>query len=484
MGPVVMGMERHGVPFCVPDAQELLARVATDEAAVREKLDQWVADIDYIGPEMPPNWGSWQQLQYVLYTPLGLNLGPALYWKKGATGWIETDDGDYIPDPDRWNPDGEVEGEWKTDDKALEWLGWKHPEHKSGIDLIRVLRHITKTRQFLEKWLSLAWWHEDRKWWFLHPSFGLSNDNAKTTGTRTGRFSCSNPNLQQVSQDPPEGGYKDDDAHLAGYEYPLRRLFKAPPGYSWVVIDYTQLEIVLQAHIAHRLFGMTGLVDRMKPGAPDMHSMTAQYVYGTTLGDQSILALAVDEVKKKAKTKRNLIKAVRYGLGYGKGDLAFGDTLFLEDGTALGKERAGKMVQGLKEFDPEIPRYQEWVREFITQHCAIVSLMGRVQLLPDARAQKKGLRNRAWRQALNYPMQSGGQEIVLRAMIASAASEVLRKLEAVLMLQVHDELCWLVPTKNAEAAKEEAYRIMMTTTVLDAHLSGSGDIAESWGEAK
>jgi DNA polymerase I-like protein with 3'-5' exonuclease and polymerase domains len=484
LGEVIIGMERRGVPFDLPAATVLLEKVKEDEARVRWQLSEWCSEIDFIGPEMPPNWGSWQQLQLVLYTPLGLNLPPAMYWKKGATGWVETDDGDYIVDPDRWNPDGNTEGEYKTDDKALEWLGWKHPEHKSGLDLIRALRWVTRVRAYLEKWISLCLFHPTRKWWFLHPSFGLSNDNAKSTGTRTGRFACSNPNLMQVPQDPPEEGYTGPDAHLAGLEYPLRRLFAAPPGYKWVVVDYSQLEIVVLAHVCSRLFGSDGLVQRVAPGAVDMHSATAKYVFGEVLGDPLVQGIPVELIKQLAKSKRETVKAVRYGLNYGKGDLGFGDTLFLESGEALGRERASQVIQGLLEFDPEIAQYQRWVREFITDNRGIASLGGRWQPLPDAGANTRGLRNRAYRQALNYPMQSGGQEITVAAMIAAHQDQVLAELGAEMVLQVHDELCWLAPEENDKLVKERALFLMTNTTKLDAHLSGSGGTGYSWGEAK
>jgi DNA polymerase I len=468
LGEAVRAMEYAGVPFDAPAARAALARVEADVAGTTEALRAWCAEVDYLGPEVPPNWGSWQQLQYFLYTPLGLDLAPALYWKKGRTGWEVTDDGEY-QEVKNWKT-GEGEGEYKTDDVALKWLGDRHPEHRAGLNLIRDLRWQLRVKAYLEKWLFLAVGHSG--WWWLHPSFSLASDRDTRPGAVTGRFACKLPNLQQVP------GHGD--------EYKLRELFRAPPGWAWVVIDFSQLEIVLLAHICRRLFRTSGLADRMAPGAPDMHSATARFVFGERLGDERLLLLPVDQIKKDpyGASQRDLIKPVRYGLNYGKGARGFGDTLFLANGEALGEERAQQVIDALFEFDPEIPLYQDWVRSFIRKHEATYSLYGRKADLPEANAPTKGLRNRAWRRALNYPLQAGGQEVTGRAMIACHRDPVLRRLGCRQVLQVHDEICFLVPETGAPEALERATHLMLTTTPLDAHLAASGGIATSWGEAK
>lgn len=469
LGQVTVSMERHGIPFNVPAAQALLVRVKKELAETDWSLIEWYAEVDAVGPEMPPNWGSWQQLQYFLYTPCGLDLPPALYWKKGATGWS------FAEEDGEWVEDYEGEGEFKTDDKALEWLAAHHPEHAAGLNLIRELRWKKRVVSYLETWIASALWRDDpelttRGWWWLHPSFGLSNDNDERAGAVTGRFAVKNPALQQVPS-------RDD-------EYELRKLFEAPPGYSWVVVDYGQLEVVIMAHLCARLFGTHGLVDRVAPGQPDMHSLTTKYITGEVLRDPEILLLDVTDIKKKVPKKREINKALRYGVAYCKGARSFGNTLFMEDGTALGEERAQKMLDALFAFDPEIPEFQQWVRNFIQRYEVIVSLLGRMCPLPDANSREKGLRNRAWRRACNYPMQAGGQEITAAAMIRVFKDVILAKLGFRLMLQVHDELCGLVRTENAQAAMERLTYIMLNTIMLEAYLGASGGWGPSWGTAK
>ncbi len=464
LGEVTTGMERHGVPFDVHAALDLLARVRDEEADTRRALADWVGPggVDYAGPEVPPNFGSWQQLQYLLYTPLGLDMRPSPYWKKGSTGYDH--DGREIV---------EGEGECKTDDVALKWLAGEYPDHAAGLHRIRELRWRTRVLNYLETWVAAAVRHPNPgtpAWDWLHPSFGLASDRDDRAGAKTGRFAVKNPALNQVPS--------------RGDDYGLKSLFRAPPGWAWVVVDYSQLEIVVLAHVCAALFGTTGLADRMAPGMPDMHSATARYVWGEVLGDRAVAALHVDDVKTKAKTERDLVKAVRYGLNYGKGARGFGDTLFDRDGRALGERRAQELIDALFRFDPEIPRYQDWVRSAIERDRGVPSLMGRWCPLPDAVSPKRGLRNRAWRQALNWPMQAGGQEITAAAMIAVQRDEGLRRLGYRMVLPCHDELCGLVPEDRAEEALERTRNLMITTVRLRAHLSAAGGVGDAWGTAK
>lgn len=473
IGAVTTAMERHGVPFDVPAALELREKVRAEEAETRTTLGDWCGKIGYQPKldakgrpgENPPNWGSWVQLQRFLYTDAGLGLQPSPYWKKGSTGYDL--DGNEIR---------EGEGELKTDDVSLKWLGSAFPEHAEGLELVRNLRWQQRVGSYLDKWLGLTLRHHTRwdlklvKWDWLHPSFGLASDRDERAGAVTGRFAVKSPALQQVP--------------MHGDDYNLRGLFKAPPGWVWVVVDYSQLEIVVLAHVCYALFGTHGLIDRLQPGAPDMHSATAKFVFGEILGDEKLRGLAVEAIKKEAKDERDLVKAVRYGTNYCKSPRSFGDSLFDKDGKALGMERAQMMQNALFEFDPEIPKYQGWVREFITKHREISSLYGRRVLLPDARSWERGLRNRAWRRACNYPMQSGGQEITALAMLALHGNREFEALGAQLFLQVHDELCALVPEGNAPRAKEIMEYEMTHAVKLHAPLTAAGGIGATWSEAK
>lgn len=453
LGAVVIDMEHRGVPIDRERCWHVQQTFEARAERTRESLAEFAEAVDYVGPEMPPNWASPQQLILFLHSELGLGLPLSPFRKKGA---VRLD-----------------EGEISTDDRALEWIASQSPEYREGIGLIRRLRAETRMAKYAATWLELAIHHPDGSW-RLHPSFGLGHDGDDRAGAVTGRFAIKNPPLQQV---PARGEY----GQL------LRACFAAPPGYRLVVADYSQLEIYILAHLCNRLFGTTGLVGRLEPGQPDMHSATAQYVFGEVLGMPHVKAAPLHLFKEKGtvySVLRNLVKAVRYGVNYGKTSLGFGSTLFDPDGSPLGEKRAQEMVDALFAFDPEIPRYQQFVEEYIREHGGIYSLLGRWCPLPDAFSRKPGLFRRALRRAYNFPMQAGGQEVTGLAMINIARDSELRALGYAMLLQVHDEIVGLVPEDNAPRAMERVTWCMENSLLLAAPLKVEGHHAERWSEAK
>lgn len=87
----------------------------------------------------------------------------------------------------------------------------------------------------------------------------------KQTGTDTGRFSCSRPNLQQVS-DPKKARH--------GIVLPIRRAFGPRPGTYWVGSDYVGQEIRIIADLADE----PSMLKAIKEGR-DVHSMVVATVY-------------------------------------------------------------------------------------------------------------------------------------------------------------------------------------------------------------
>jgi DNA polymerase-1 len=445
MGQVVVDMEYRGVPI----DRDRCADVQRDFAGRAEKthaeLAFWAAGT---GRDETPNWNSAPQLVDFFHEHLGMEPSP--YQKKGK---VRLD-----------------EGKRSTDDRALEWLAGEYPEHRTGINLIRRLRKEERFERYAATWLDLAVKHPDGTY-RLHPSFGLSNDNDDRAGAVTGRLAVKNPALQQV---PSRG----EDAKL------LRAIFCAPKGYRLISADFSQLEVVILAHICYRLFGATGLRDKLQPGQPDLHSLTAKYVFGEVLGDQRARVAPLADFKGPLKWLRDLIKAIRYGLNYGKGAYGFGTTLFDANGNPLGEEKAQTLIDGLLAFDPEIREYQNWVWDFIREFEGIISLLGRWCPLPDANSIKEWLRNRCWRRALNYPMQSGGQEVTAAAMIMIFFDVILRALGFFQIMQIHDEIVGLVPEDNAPKAVERVKWCMENALPLDAPLQVSAQHAERLSEAK
>jgi DNA polymerase-1 len=184
------------------------------------------------------------------------------------------------------------------------------------------------------------------------------------------------------------------------------------------------------------------------------------------------------------KLLRDLGKSGIYGNNYGKGKKGFANSVFMPDGSPLGDERAELLVDGLHGLYPGIGRYQDFIREFIERHGLIISPYGRWMPLPNARAQQRGLRNRAWRQALNYPMQAGGQEIMALALIAIHAYPRLKELGFELLMVIHDEIMGMAPEDNATECLAIVEEIMVTVVELLAPLKAEGGIGDNWKDTK
>jgi DNA polymerase I len=113
-----------------------------------------------------------------------------------------------------------------------------------------------------------------------------------------------------------------------------------------------------------------------------------------------------------------------------------------------------------------------------------MSLFGRLTPLPGAKAQKMGDRNRAWRQALNFPLQAGGQEIMALALISIFSDPLLRELGFELSLVVHDEIIGWAPEATSERALLRVQELMVTAVELLAPLQAEGHTGNNWSEAK
>lgn len=459
LGPVhevVVGMERTGCVVDIAVLADIEARMDAKAATLRLELARWCPrDI---------NWNSWQQLAAWLHNgptedPPGLGMEPSPYCKKGEV------------------PDDKV----STDDRALEWLAGHNPAQREPLQLLRTLRTVERMGRYARDWRAAAILHPDGTW-RLHPTFGLASDYDTRPGAVTGRFGVKNPALNQVPSNTDAVG----DLGLPKDPAGMKTAFVAPPGCRLIVVDYSQLEIVILAHLIAVLFGDDDpLVKKVRAGE-DIHGPLARYVFGVLAKETEIALADVADFKKKPLLKmlRNLAKAGIYGNNYGKGEQGFATSVFLPTGEPLGAERAHYLKVGLNEFYPGIARYQEYVRWFIEHYAYIITLFGRWQPQPNAKSTSKGVRNRAWRQSLNYPMQGGGQEIMALALIAIAADPELKELGYVLSLVVHDEIVGWAPEAVADRCLHIVEHHMVNAVQLMAPLKAEGKTGLTWKEAK
>lgn len=262
-----------------------------------------------------------------------------------------------------------------------------------------------------------------------------------------------------------------------------------------LVRDYHALEMVVQADLCKRLFGDTQLEALTAPGT-DIHSHNARLVFGKHLGWKCPDGRSVKSIPEHAFAEhpyghklRQMIKAVWYGLQYGKGAYGF-STLPGPDGNPIGEDAAQTMLDAIKAAVPGPFTWQAWCRQFVDNYRGIYSLGGRwcdLEQETDANA-PDWLRRRAYRRAYNFPLQATAAEIIGDAMVRLAASDAWCETGFRVCLQVHDELVARGPLERVDAADAELKRCMEAATAngnpLVAPLRTSGGHAFDYHSAK
>ena len=271
---------------------------------------------------------------------------------------------------------------------------------------------------------------------------GRVHTNLKAHGTDTGRFSSSNPNLQNI---PSSGEY----GKL------IRNLFIAPPGHKLVVADYSQIEPRVMAALSRDPLLMNNY-------------LTGGDIY-TTIGN----AMGVDR-----KAGKVLVLAISYGVGPAKIASDIGCTV--QEAKAL-----------LKDFEsrfPDIAKFKAAVIRAAKQHSPIPyveTIFGRRRYIPDLLIDDPGLLARAERQAFNAVIQGSAADIMKLA-IVRAHSCFVDEPDIKLLLTVHDELVTSCPAERADEVAE-AIRVSMEGVSLKqitVPLIAEVYVVDKWGEAK
>lgn len=234
----------------------------------------------------------------------------------------------------------------------------------------------------------------------IHPSFWQS-------GTRTGRMSCSDPNLQNVPK-PDEDEPEDSEESST-----VRRCFKPPPGEVLFMPDYDQMEYRLMLDQAEEMDVIKLILDGM-----DVHTATAQMMNVT---------------RKQAKT-------INFMLLYGGGIQKLADAL------KITYEEA-KQLKALY-FD-RLPNVKRWQR----------AVIGRCQIPRDGVYYTKAWDGRLFimepgfgYKGPNYEIQGGSAGIVKKAMVG--VDNLLHGKRGKLRCQVHDELLITLPKEELWLQKE------------------------------
>ncbi|MEX2615667.1 MAG: DNA polymerase I [Alphaproteobacteria bacterium] len=284
----------------------------------------------------------------------------------------------------------------------------------------------------------------------INPETGRIHTSYAMTGAQTGRMSSTDPNLQNIPIRTEEGRR-------------IRQTFIAAPGKKLLSLDYSQIELRVLAHIA----GIEALVQAFRDGL-DIHAMTASEMFGVPIEGMDPIV------------RRNA-KAINFGIIYGISPFGLARQLSIPQGEAK------SYIEAYFERFPGIKDYMEAAREECRTNGYVTTLFGRRIHLPMINDKNPMRRNYAERQAINAPVQGSAADIIKRAMIRVPAALRAAKLDALMLLQVHDELLFEAPEGQVEetarvvgAVMEKATEPGLTLKVPLVVDAGSGD---NWDEA-
>jgi len=307
------------------------------------------------------NIASPKQLGEILYNKLGLKGG-----KKGKSGL------------------------YSTSAEVLEKLG------QDGNDICKLILNW-RGLQKLKSTYSDALVEQ------INSSTNRVHTHFQMTGAMTGRFSSSNPNLQNIP-------IKSEDGRA------IRKAFIAQKGKKLITFDYSQIELRVLAEVAK----IDTLIEAFKNGI-DIHKLTASQVFGVKSDD------VTNEMRRNA-------KAINFGIIYGQS--AFG----LAKQLKISRTEAKEYIDSYFYQYPGIKKYMENTQDLARRKGYVETVFGRRCYIPSINDKNPMRRAGAERQAINAPLQGAAADIIKRSMKNIPEILKINKINAELILQVHDEL--------------------------------------------
>ncbi|MGE3364919.1 MAG: DNA polymerase I, partial [Rhizobiaceae bacterium] len=328
-------------------------------------------------------------------------------------------------------------GQWSTSASVLEDLAVEgHPLPRKIVDW----RQLTKLKSTYTDALPGYVNPETHR---VHTSYALAS-------TTTGRLSSSEPNLQNIPIRTAEGRK-------------IRTAFIADKGYKLVSADYSQIELRVLAHVAD----IPQLRQAFADGR-DIHAATASEMFSVPIEGMP------SEIRRRA-------KAINFGIIYGIS--AFG----LANQLSIPREEASDYIKKYFERFPGIREYIDSTKEFARKNGYVETVFGRRVHYPEIRSPNPSIRAFNERASTNARLQGTAADIIRRAMMRMDEALEKAKLDARMLLQVHDELIFEVPDAEVEATIPIVKQVMETASMpaaaLKVPLQVDARAADNWDEA-
>ena len=282
---------------------------------------------------------------------------------------------------------------------------------------------------------------------YINPKTKRIHSFFHQTITATGRISSTEPNLQNIPTRFELGKQ-------------VRKIFKPEQGKVYIDADYSQIELRVLAHMSED----THMVQAFKDGE-DIHRQAASKVFKTPM----------EEVTKE---QRSNAKAVNFGIVYGISDFGLGEQL------RISRKIAKQYIQEYLQEYAGIKNFMDDMKEKAKETGYVETLFNRRRYIPELKSNNYMVRQFGERAAMNTPIQGTAADIMKIAMINVYKKLMEEKLEAKIVLQVHDEMMIEAPLSEANKVKEIVKSEMESAIKLNVPLIAEVSEAENWYECK
>ena len=319
---------------------------------------------------------------------------------------------------------------YSTGAEVLEELRDKDPI----IDMILTYRQYTKLRSTYVEGLLKAVAADGR----IHSVF-------KQTETRTGRISSTEPNLQNIPVRTELGRN-------------MRKFFVSEEGRVLIDADYSQIELRILAHLSGDK-NMQAIFN----GGGDIHTSTAAQVFGMPED------MVTPEMRRAA-------KAVNFGIVYGISAFS------LSKDIDVSVAKADRYIKSYLSNFSGVAAFMDKAVADATEKGYSETVFGRRRYIPELAAKNKNIQSFGKRAAMNAPVQGAAADIIKIAMVKVWRRLRDEKLDAQLILQIHDELIIEASEKDAARAAEVLGEEMRNAVKLDVPLTADVETGKSWFE--
>ena len=276
---------------------------------------------------------------------------------------------------------------------------------------------------------------------------GRVHGQLNQTVAATGRLSSSDPNLQNIPI-------------RTGLGRQIRRAFVPEKGNKLISADYSQLELRLLAHITRDEV----MLDAFQKNE-DIHARTARLVFGA-------------KTPEELKEARRFAKIVNFAIAYAI------EPWGLSQRVGISRQEARKVIDDYYATYKGVRRYMDEIPVQAREHGFVRSLYGRIRPLAGINDRNANIRKAAEREAINMPIQGTASDIVKMAMLHVDEAFRRERLDARMLMQVHDELLVECPAAQADQVAKTLKREMESAVELDVPLVVDTGIADNWMDAK